>query len=47
MTLVDILCNLVEASVSKLLSMVDQSLLDCLVSCQDHYFLGTKMNCEH
>ena len=36
-----------DLSVSKLLSIVDQSLFDCLVSCQDHYFLMSKVDCEH
>ena len=36
-----------DLSVSKLLSMVDQSLFDCPVSCQDHHLLRSKVDCEH
>ena len=36
-----------DLSVSKLLSMVDQSLFDCLGSCQDHHLLRSKVDCEH
>lgn len=36
-----------DLSVSKLLSMIDQSLFDCPVSCQDHQLLKSKVDCEH
>ena len=33
--------------VSKLFSMVDQSLFDCPVSCQHHHLLQSKVDCEN
>lgn len=36
-----------DLSVSKLLSMVDQSLFDCPVSCQDHHLLQSQVDCKH
>lgn len=36
-----------DLSVSKLFSMVNQSLFDCPVSCQDHHLLKSKVDCEH
>lgn len=36
-----------DVSVSKLLSMVDQSLFDCLVSCQHNHLLESEVDREH
>ena len=47
MSLIKIIEYRSDLSVSKLLSIVDQSLFDRLVSCQDHYLLMSKVDCEH
>lgn len=47
MSFVEIIKYGSDLSVAKLFSMVDQSLLDCPVSCQDHHLLKSKVDCEH
>lgn len=47
MSLVEIIEYGSNLPVSKLFSMVDQSLFDCPVSCQHHHLLQSKVDCEH
>ena len=47
MSLVEIIEYGSNLPVSKLFSMVDQSLFDCPVSCQHHHLLWSKVDCGH